>query len=145
MAREVFNTPNADVGEVVLATAKISLKHFLEDMYSVANYAAVLRRFPVGDNILEVDLKKVYPDFDDSAWFASRLAGRGALRNIATHRRLPTDACGLVPPAPACMHHMALLPARASLLALRRGAPRGCADARATRAAPTGPRSLYYC
>ena len=92
-ARDVFNTPDADIGDVGLATTKISLKHFLEDMYSVANYAAVLRLFPVGateHNIVEVDLLRVYPGFGDSAWFASRLAGRGALRNVATHRCLPT-------------------------------------------------------
>ena len=35
-------------------------------------------------------MRKVYPDFDDSAWFASRLKGRGTLRNVATHRHLPT-------------------------------------------------------
>jgi hypothetical protein len=94
-ARDVFKKPNVEPDDVGLATTKmkISLKHFLEDMYSVANYASVLRLFPADaaeHNILEEELRNVYPDFDDSAWFASRLKGRGALRNIATHRRLPT-------------------------------------------------------
>ena len=74
---------------------KIMLKHFLEDMYSVANYAELRNLIANGNGFLDIGtnvLCRVYPRFDDDAWYRTRLTntnGRTALRNIGAHRQLP--------------------------------------------------------
>jgi hypothetical protein len=71
-------------GEAQLNAVRVDLKHFLEDMRSVLNYKRLMERIPADKGSAVLTAKD--PDYE---WFMKRLEGRGALRNIVTHDRLP--------------------------------------------------------
>lgn len=91
------NIDSAFATQLDIVEVRISLKHFLEDMYSVANYVAILRKFPENADVCVLPMstiRNIYPNFREEPWissnfYAPRLRGSNALRNIGAHRSLP--------------------------------------------------------
>ena len=67
---------------------QVKLKHFMDDMYSVMNYAEIVKLIPGNEEELHTSIKRVksvYPDFDSDEWLYERVLLR---RNVSTHRHL---------------------------------------------------------